>query len=341
MGNEGREFVDSVLSSEIADVLGRSAEKMRREIDARMLLLDRSKESLLGMQEGLSRFQCERREPGGRSQQGFLTLDANALIVDIDGPCADLLGEPAEKLLNRRFACVVSPDERGFLGGVIDDALTREGKQSGELSLQRVDGSVIDVRFACCRWHDERGVPRLRFALVDVSECKTVALELNRLRADDQMRQVIYADNWLHGIIEQSLAGIYLIQEGRFAYANQGFADIFGFDSPADIVGKLSVGELVAPEERAKVADNIRRRMEGDVPEMRYSFVGLRKDGRRVEVEVHGRRMAYEGKPAVIGVMAGPRRHKLLAQEKQNDQSLVGSPNRPGCTANASGCDFQ
>ena len=47
MGNEGREFVDSVLSSEIADVLGRSADKMRREIDTRMLLLDRSKESLL------------------------------------------------------------------------------------------------------------------------------------------------------------------------------------------------------------------------------------------------------------------------------------------------------
>ena len=316
MGNEGREFVDSVLSSEIADVLGRSADKMRREIDTRMLLLDRSKESLLCMQEGLNRFQRERLVLGRSSAQGFLTLDTNAHIVDIDAPCADLLGEPAEKLLNRRFACVVNPEERGFLGRVIDDALVREGQQSGELSLQRIDGSVIDVRFACCRWRDERGITRLRFALVDVSTCKMVALELNRLRADDQMRQVIYADNGLQGIIEQSLAGIYLIQEGRFAYANQGFADIFGYDSPAEIVGKLSVGELVAPEERAKVADNIRRRMDGDVPEMRYSFTGLRKDGQRVEVEVHGRRMVYEGKPAVIGVILD------ITERRQAEQQL-------------------
>lgn len=86
-----------------------------------------------------------------------------------------------------------------------------------------------------------------------------------------------------------------MIQGGRFAYANQGFADIFGYDSPDEIIGRASVGDLIVPEDREKVAENIRRRTAGEVPEMRYTFTGLRKDGSRVEVEVHGRRMEFEG----------------------------------------------
>ncbi len=315
MGSEGRECVDRILTSEIAVALGRSVDKLSQEISARMQLIDRLQEALQRMQDGLEGLQCDHFTPDSTHAPGFLTLDANATIVEIDVPCAALLGEPAPRLLNRRFTSLVIPDEREHWGRVISDALVREGSQSGELPLQLADGAVIDVRFSCCQWRDAEEAPLLRIALADVSECTMVAQELNRLRTDDHMRQVIYADNWLQGIIEQSLAGIYLIQEGRFAYANQGFADIFGYDLPADIIGKVSVGELVAPEERAKVANNIRRRMEGEVPEMRYSFTGLRKDGKRVEVEVHGRRMVYEGRPAVIGVILDITERRLAEQQ--------------------------
>lgn len=314
METKEKEHVDRALSSEIVGALSRAADKMSRDIGARMQLVDRQKESLQRMRHALER--PPRGYPVTDSQfsPGFLTIDANTSVVEIDMPCAVILGEPTEQLLNRRLTSFVIPDEREHWGRVIRETLAREGRQSGELPLQLVDGSVIDVRFVCRSWRTQDGIPVLRMALADVSVCKMVSLELSRLH--DDAHAVVSGDNWLQGIIEQSLAGIYLIQEGRFAYANQGFADIFGYDSPADIIGEVSVGELIVPEERAKVAENIRRRMEGEVPEMRYSFTGLRKDGRRVEVEVHGRRMEYEGKPAVIGVILD------ITERKQAEQQL-------------------
>jgi PAS domain S-box-containing protein len=111
------------------------------------------------------------------------------------------------------------------------------------------------------------------------------------------------SDGWVLGLVEQTLAGIYLIQDGCFRYVNQGFADIFGYATPGELIDKVTIGQLIAPEDRQKVADNVRRRTEGQVQEMRYTFVGLRQDGRRIDVEVHGRTMEYKGKPAVIGLV--------------------------------------
>ncbi|WP_428242103.1 PAS domain S-box protein [Gynuella sp.] len=107
---------------------------------------------------------------------------------------------------------------------------------------------------------------------------------------------------WHLALLEQSLAGIYLIQNGFFRYVNQEFARIFGFQSPDEIIDKVPVLEFIAPQDRDKVIENVRRRSEGDVPEMRYCFVGVRHDGRFIDLEVHGRAMEFEGMPAVIGV---------------------------------------
>lgn len=111
------------------------------------------------------------------------------------------------------------------------------------------------------------------------------------------------SEGWLRGLVEQTLAGIYIIQDGCFRYVNQGFADIFGYAAPADLIDKVSIGQLIAPEDRQKVAENVRLRTEAKVLDMRYTFIGLRQEGRRIEVEVHGRNMEFRGRPAVIGLI--------------------------------------
>jgi len=314
MSNEALDRVDATLSKEIGVALSRSAEEMSREIEERMLRLERQRASLQRMSGVL---EASQRKLSGSDQAvcGFLSLGAGTSIVAIDPQCAGLFGAPPEFWQGRYLTSLVVPDEREHWSRVFDEAWMRPGTQTGKLSLQLPDGAVLDVRFACCRSAMEGESDILRMALVEVSDHCRLARELADLRDDVQCRPSS-GDNWLQGIIEQSLAGIYLIQEGRFAYANQGFADIFGYASPAELIGNISVGALIVPEERDRVAENIRRRMDGEVPEMRYAFTGLRKDGRRVEVEVHGRRMEYEGKPAVIGVILD------ISERKQAEQQL-------------------
>jgi diguanylate cyclase (GGDEF)-like protein/PAS domain S-box-containing protein len=106
-----------------------------------------------------------------------------------------------------------------------------------------------------------------------------------------------------NGILEESLAGIYVIDSGHFSYVNQSFADIFGYTSPDEIVGNMEFLELVAPESRDLVLENVRKRTDGEIDEMRYSFTGLRKDGTRSIVEVHGRALVVDGHRSVIGLI--------------------------------------
>ena len=111
------------------------------------------------------------------------------------------------------------------------------------------------------------------------------------------------AERKFRGLIEQSLAGVYIIQQGMFRYVNPQFSRIFGYAAPEDIIDLIPVFELVAPADRERVADNIRRRTDGMVESIHYSFTGLRRDGRPVEVEVFGTAVDYEDKPAVIGII--------------------------------------
>lgn len=135
-----------------------------------------------------------------------------------------------------------------------------------------------------------------------------------------QPADFVLPGEWLRALVEQTLAGIYVIQEGRFRYVNQEFANIFGYASPANIIDVLKISDLIAPEDRERVAENVRRRAEGEVPEMRYTFIGLRRDGRRIHIEVHGRAMQFDGKPAVIGLALDVTERKLA--EAASDEKL-------------------
>ncbi|MCL4457049.1 MAG: PAS domain S-box protein [Nitrospirae bacterium] len=103
-------------------------------------------------------------------------------------------------------------------------------------------------------------------------------------------------------LTESTLTGIYLIQDNLFRYVNQAIASTFGY-KVEELIDKLGPMDLTAPENRDLVAGNIRRRIEGEVQDIRYSFRGLRKDGTLIDVEVHGARVEYNGKPAVIGTL--------------------------------------
>ncbi len=141
-------------------------------------------------------------------------------------------------------------------------------------------------------------------------------------RTADEAVDAVASGDWLRVLVEQTLAGIYIIQGGYFRYVNQGFADIFGYDSPVDLIDKAEMTQLIAPEDRQMVADNFRRRTEGEVTQTRYTFIGLRRDGRRIHVEVHGRRMAFKGQPAVIGLILDVTERKLA--EAASNEKLCG-----------------
>ena len=52
------------------------------------------------------------------------------------------------------------------------------------------------------------------------------------------------------GIVEASLHGVVVQQDGRIVYANGAMAGLFGFSSPQEMIGLSTFDDFVAEEER-------------------------------------------------------------------------------------------
>lgn len=116
------------------------------------------------------------------------------------------------------------------------------------------------------------------------------------------------------GIVEQSLAGMYVIQDEVFQYVNATFAGMLGY-TPEEMTG-MHLRQAVIPELQDEAVANFHRRVSGEVPSIRYTTAGLHRDGRAVQLEVHGSNLLYRGRPAVVGVGVN------ITEQMQQQQEL-------------------
>jgi PAS domain S-box-containing protein len=102
------------------------------------------------------------------------------------------------------------------------------------------------------------------------------------------------------GLVEQSLAGMYVIQDEIYQYVNATYAGMLGY-TPEEMIG-MHLRQSMAPDMQDEVMANYHRRVSGQVQSIRYFTRGMHKDGHPVELEVHGSNLLYRGRPAVVGV---------------------------------------
>ena len=79
-------------------------------------------------------------------------------------------------------------------------------------------------------------------------------------------------------LVEQTLAGIYIIQDDHFRYVNPAFASMLGYDAPDDIINRLPVSSFVSPPHKERVKQHLQARFDDPRQEVRYGFTALRKD---------------------------------------------------------------
>ncbi len=126
-----------------------------------------------------------------------------------------------------------------------------------------------------------------------------LAFALHSLEQEEALRE---SEERFRLLAEHALTGIYLIQDGLLRYVNPAGARMFGYE-PEELIDRLGPLDVVAPEDREQVAENIRKRLTGEALSVRYTVQGLRKDGSRFPCEVLGTRVEYRGRPAILGTV--------------------------------------
>ena len=128
---------------------------------------------------------------------------------------------------------------------------------------------------------------------------------LNIYRLNRRLRREVQecrtAEAKFRGLVEQSLAGIYIIQNEQFIYVNPKLAEIFGY-APEDMIDRMGPINLTAEADRERLQE-ILRRCPSESAAIRYTFSAIRQEGSLIDVEVNGKPVEYEGRPAIIGVV--------------------------------------
>jgi len=138
-----------------------------------------------------------------------------------------------------------------------------------------------------------------------------------RERAQEAIRQ---SEEQYSTLVENSLTGIYIDQDGQIVFANQKFAEIYGYQRD-ELIGMHS-RELVHPEDKA-LTDKFRdKRLKGESVPSEYEARGIKKDGKILWVARRNTRIEYKGRSAILGNVVD------ITQRKQAEEELRESEQR-------------
>jgi len=239
--------------------------------------------------------------------------DADWTMEFVSDGCRTLTGFTPQDLMAGgvvSFGSLIHPDDRERVWNCVQDAVLQGTSFKTTYRLRRVDGSERTVWEQGCAVHDAIGkVTALEGFITDITDLTELT---ERVREHEHQ---------FRALVEQALTGVYIIGDGRFRYVNPRFAEIFGY-SIEEILALKSVAELVHPEDRDLVLDNLQRRFDGELEELHYDFRANPKDGGDRVVEVHGRRIELEDSPAVIGTLLDVTERRRAARRYHTAQKL-------------------
>jgi PAS domain S-box/diguanylate cyclase (GGDEF) domain len=230
---------------------------------------------------------------------------------------ASVLGLKEEQIVGKTLHDV-APKERADRYQEMDEALFSHPPYQVHEESVAVNGEERSILFNKATFNDAEGnVAGLVGIMVDLTE---------RKREQEKLAE---AEAMFRSLVEQSLVGIYIIQDGVLAYVNPRLADIFGY--PAEDMLGLAPFDLIDETDHQRLTDNLRSREEGQIGTSRTLYLARRRDGSHIEIEAHSRRTEYRGKPALIGLLLDATEQQ--AAERQLNylafyDVLTGQPNR-------------
>jgi PAS domain S-box-containing protein len=121
---------------------------------------------------------------------------------------------------------------------------------------------------------------------------------VDRYRSQQQFWDAL---SWYHRLVEQNIAGVFIIQDGEFAYVNEKLADIFDY-MRSELLGEPPTAIAHEPSDEAVLS----RLMEAATEQshsFNRSFTGECSDGSTLRVDVHGGSIRYGETPACIGIL--------------------------------------
>ena len=128
-------------------------------------------------------------------------------------------------------------------------------------------------------------------------------------------------------LFEGSIQGVYIHSGWELLFANPAMADIFGYDSPEEMLALESVAQLLPADERDRLRDYNNARQKGEYAPDVYEARGVKKDGSVIWVEFRVTVIDWQRAPAtqcvVIDITDRKKAESELIEHRDHLQKLV------------------
>jgi PAS domain S-box-containing protein len=222
-------------------------------------------------------------------------------------PKRNQLYAPPEVFLGKQFSEILPP----HVAEPTRDALEKAKK--GEVSEYEYWLDIGETRM----WFVAKVSPNMQngqyngaVAVVrDVTEKK--AAEESLRSSEEQLKALFHA----------SIDGIGVDNGGRFAYVNPSFASMHGYPTPEELYG-TSADDLIAPEDRKRMAEYSKKRLSGTHAPNRYQYKALRKDGSSFDAEISISQYLLNHELYIVGFVKDVTEQKIRQDEIVKRQVL-------------------
>lgn len=196
------------------------------------------------------------------------------------------------------------PEEDEALWLRVSEVLRSGHAWTGEVELPRTSGEPNYTLLIISPVLDRDGS---LLEAVGIHHDVTERRELARKFAESQEKY--------QNIVESSLDGIIVVQEGKLVFVNASAAKIFGYES-ADDMREMSFADTVAPSNRFLVLEGYDGKHIGEDVLRNFEMKGLTKQGRVIDLEVNAKLVAWNGEPAVQASFRDITERKGLEREQ-------------------------
>jgi PAS domain S-box-containing protein len=211
-----------------------------------------------------------------------------------------------------------SPDDQGQPRFLVDSLPHRreEGAVSGFFPVEdifpehKIDEEKLNRQSCCPEELLKREIDELRRTIGE--------LQSQMIRPEEAETALRESEERYRTAIENSNDGVAIDKDGFHLFVNKRYLELFGYDSLESAIGEPLIA-TVHPDDKDRVTEIHRKRQRGgEVPE-RYEFIGIRKDGKVLYVEVSGTRITYRGETVTLAYL------RDVTERKRAEEALTES----------------
>ncbi|MBP1750015.1 MAG: hypothetical protein H6Q52_2554, partial [Deltaproteobacteria bacterium] len=219
-----------------------------------------------------------------------------------------ITGHPRSELIGTDFSDYFTNPDKARAGY---QKVFREGAvRDYALEIRHRDGHLTPVLYNASTYKDETGEVKGVFAVArDISDHR-------------QMEQALRdSEERYRTAIERAFDGIALVKENKHIYVNPRFAEIFGYDNPAEIIG-MPLSSIVHPDDLNMVSELNMMRQNGESSSVRYDFRGVKKDGTLRYINVSAVKTDYLGETVSLAYLRDVTDYKNLEDQLRQSQKM-------------------